>query len=148
MALTAQQHRELDHLEDTLFWAIIRKKYWEEQIADDRKKWEEGNTSRIERRLTDEQEMDWQIPCGKKRMNAIMTRIKCLENHLLKQDSLINIYKADLHNFIDSLPTVPPMASETSNGGDDHQNDGTMLCGIDEQNNSYISICGEENCPG
>ena len=148
MDLTTRQQRELERLENVLFWAITRKQYWQEQIADDRKKWEEGNVCRIERRLTDQEEMDWEIPCGKKHMNAIMTRIKCQENHLLKQDSLINIYKADLHNFINSLPTVPPMASEAPNGSDDPQNEDTMLCAIDEEDSCYISICGEENFHG
>ena len=54
----------------------------EERIASDRKRWEEGNNYRTKWGLSNKHHLEWQVPSGKLRMEAVMDRIRREEREL------------------------------------------------------------------
>ena len=95
----------------------------EESIAEDRMKWDEGNTYRIQHETPDDQELEWQIPAGKMRMDAIMRRIQALSRRCswLKED--MQHMQISLQRLLQEAVPVP----EAPNGSDTVENNETAF---------------------
>lgn len=85
-----------------------------ESIAEDRVKWDEGNTYRILHGIPDDQELEWHIPAGKMRMAAIMQRIQAHSQRCSWVEEDMQRMQISLHRLLQEA--VP--ASEAPNGGD------------------------------
>jgi len=91
-----------------------------ESIAEDRVKWDQGNEYRIQHEVPDDQELEWQNPGGKKRMDAIIHRIEVLSSTCSRVEQDIYREGVMLETFLDSLDALPEEVpvSEAPNGGD------------------------------
>ena len=91
-----------------------------ESIAEDRMKWDQGNEYRIQHEVPDDQELEWQNPGGKKRMDAIIHRIEVLSSTCSRVEQDIYREGVMLETFLESLDALPEEVpgSEAPNGGD------------------------------
>ena len=91
-----------------------------ESIAEDRMKWDQGNEYRIQHEVPDDQELEWQNPGGKMRMDAIMHRIEVLSRTCSRVEQDIYREGVMLETFLESLDALPEEVpgSEAPNGGD------------------------------
>ncbi len=98
-------------------------------IAEDRMKWDQGNEYRIQHEVPDDQELEWQNPGGKKRMDAIMFRIEVLSWTCSRVEQDIYREGVMLETFLDSLDALPEevSVSEAPNGGDTVDNSETAF---------------------
>ena len=101
----------------------------EESIAEDRMKWDEGNTYRIQHETPDDQELEWQNPGGKMRMDAIRHRIEVLSSTCTRVEQDIYRQGVLLETFLDSLDQTPEEvpAAEAPNGSDTVENNETAF---------------------
>ena len=115
MDLTLQQTQELYHHRNDLKMEINALARMERALADDKLSWNRGNALRQNRMLRSDQETEWEIPCGLKRQNAIMARIRCNEYAVLHSKRKVIEYEIQLRKFIESLPaTAVPTAEDST----------------------------------
>ena len=100
-----------------------------ESIAEDRMKWDEGNEYRIQHEVPDDQELEWQNPGGKMRMDAIRHRIEVLSSTCTRVEQDIYRQGVLLETFLDSLDQTPEEvpAAEAPNGSDTVENNETAF---------------------
>ena len=121
-----------------------------ESIAEDSMKWDEGNAYRIQHEVPDDQELEWQNPGGKKRMDAIMNRIEVLSRTCTRVEQDIYREGVTLEKFLDSLEPLPeevPVA-EAPNGSDTVENNETApgtCCPGGEQDTADSSSSDDED---
>tara|TARA_B100000405_G_scaffold300387_1_gene260023 strand:- start:503 stop:1114 length:612 start_codon:yes stop_codon:yes gene_type:complete len=79
-----------------------------------------GNALRQERGLTEDQETEWEYPCGKIRLEQLNDAIDSLRCEITNFDTDIRQITDQLQSYIDSvsLPVAVP-ASEAPNAGDE-----------------------------
>lgn len=121
-----------------------------ESIAQDRMKWHHGNVYRIQHEVPDDQELEWQNPGGKKRMDAIVHRIEVLSRTCTRVEQDIYQQGVLLETFLDSLEPLPEEVpvSEATNGGDTVDNNETAYgtcCPGGEQDTTDSSSSDDED---
>ena len=89
-----------------------------ERIADDRERWEEGNNYRTKWGLSNKHHMEWQVPGGKLRMEAIMDRVTCQERELKFLETHMDKMRGSIldlcdQRFLDSMTPVAVPVSES-----------------------------------
>ena len=124
--LTKEQSDKLRLHRVRLLRAKLTQTGLDKRNTEDHINWNQGNDLRHERGLTDDQETEWEIPCGKMRMSAIMARINCQELELAIGKSTISELEHRLQEFSDSLgsPAVP--AAEAPAGAEDTQDENIL----------------------
>lgn len=119
-----------------------------ERLAGVRAAWNRGNALRHERGLTEDQDTEWEFPCGKIRLGQYAEAIESLEVEIRNFDTDIRAHTFRLQNYIDSV-TLPGAvsAAEASNGGDGDEDDGTpcTTCCPGGEQADYDSSSSEED---
>jgi len=121
-----------------------------ESIADDRMRWDEGNEYRIQHGVPDDQDLEWQNPGGKKRMDAIKNRIEVLSRTCTRVEQDIYREGEVLERFLDSLNQTPEEvpAPEAPNGSDTVENNETApgtCCPCGEQDTADSSSSDDDD---
>ena len=119
-----------------------------ESIAGDRMKWHHGNEYRIQHEVPDDQELEWQNPGGKMRMEAIMHRIEVLSRTCERVEQDIYREGVTLEKFLDSLEPLPeevPVPEAPNASGEDVEPPCSTCCPGDEQDTADSSSGDDED---
>ena len=119
-----------------------------ESIAEDRMKWDQGNEYRIQHEVPDDQELEWQNPGGKKRMDAIMHRIEVLSRTYERVEQDIYREGVTLEKFLDSLEPLPeevPVPEAPNASGEDVEPPCSTCCPGGEQDTAESSSSDDED---
>lgn len=124
-----------------------------ERIADDRERWEEGNNYRTKWGLSNKHHMEWQVPGGKLRMEAIMDRVTCQERELKFLETHMDKMRGSIldlcdQRFLDSMTPVAVPVSESPRCADtpaDAETSSGTCCPGAEQNTADSSSSDDED---
>ena len=119
-----------------------------ESIAGDRMRWDEGNEYRIQHEVSDDQELEWQNPGGKMRMDAIMHRIEVLSSTCTRVEQDIYREGVLLETFLDSLDPLPeavPVPEAPNASGEDVEPPCSTCCPGGEQDTADSSSDEEDD---
>ena len=133
-----------DSMSATKFAIICLKK----RIADDRERWEEGNNYRTKWGLSNKHHMEWQVPGGKMRMEAIMDRIRCEERELRWIRTDMASMRLCHQRFLDSMTPEAVPVSKSPRCADtptDAETSSGTCCPGAEQNTADSSSSDDED---
>ncbi len=116
--LTAQQAFVVGNFTHRLQKSRAQQKDLEERFAAASSAFVLGNALRHERGLTEDQDTEWEYPCGKIRLEQLSEAIDSLRCETINFDTDISQITFQLQRYIDSLPLpIAVPASEVPNGG-------------------------------
>tara|TARA_B100001540_G_scaffold180115_1_gene158880 strand:- start:51 stop:590 length:540 start_codon:yes stop_codon:yes gene_type:complete len=121
--LTAQQAFVVGNLNRLIRGARAEQMNLKERCYAVRTAWNRGNALRHERGLTEDQDTEWEYPCGTMRLGQLVEAIDSLQGEIRNFDTDIRAHTFRLQQYIDSLAPVAVPASEAPNGAD--EDDGT-----------------------
>ena len=144
----AEYESKVKRYHGNMFNAKRRELGLKESIASDRKKWEEGNNYRTKWGLSNKHHMEWQVPGGKMRMEAIMDRIRCEERELRWIRTDMASMRLCHQRFLDSMTPEAVPVSESPRCADtpaDAETSSGTCCPGTEQNTADSSSSDDED---
>ena len=113
-----------------------------------RAQWNRGNALRREKALTDDQDTEWEFPCGKKRLEQFLTAIELNEHKITEFDTKIRDMKFKLQKYIhlatDTLPDAVPVSDAPNGSGEDTVPSCSTCCPAGDQEDDDSSSSSDD----